>query len=230
MGVAQFSELKDELQLELGEMTSLESQGGVNFYGVWINTAYITLATQNKMWGIRKSFTFPELETVGTDVTVDGDAFIATPTDALIVRHVWDSTNDVKLIGIPFAEYMTYTGRADTSAEGKPTQWVRNGQYIYLYPTPDDVYTMYTYFRRRPAKLVADDDITLIGVEWDEPILRLAKSLALRKLHQYDEAKKEKEEFIDMIRGVIGVYDQESYDRQQYRKTDPSYLDGFKYQ
>ena len=223
MGIKDFSTLKDELMLELGEMTSLESQGGINFYGVWINTAYITLATQNKMWGVRKNFTFPELEDYETDVTVDGSATIDCPSDALIVRHVWDSTNDVKLTGIPFATYITYSGRADTSAEGKPTQWVRNGDNIYLYPTPDDEYIIYTYYRKRPAKLVDDDDTTVIGVEWDEPILRLAKSLALRKLHQYDEAKKEKEEFVDMIRGLIGIYDQEAFDRDQHRKVDPSY-------
>ena len=221
MGVQQFSEFKDELQVEMGENTALASLGGINFYGRWINSAYITLATQNKMWGIRRSFTFPELEDIETDVTVDGSATIDCPSDALIIRHVWDSTNDVKLIGIPFATYITYSGRADTSAEGKPTQWVRNGDNIYLYPTPDDEYTIYTYYRKRPAKLVDDDDTTVIGVEWDEPILRLAKSLALRKLQQYDEAKKEKEEFIDMIRGIVGIYDQESYDRQQHRQLGP---------
>ena len=227
MGVQQFSEFKDELQVEMGENTALTSLGGINFYGRWINSAYITLATQNKMWGIRRSFTFPELEDIETDVTVDGSATIDCPSDALIIRHVWDSTNDVKLIGIPFATYITYSGRADTSAEGKPTQWVRNGDNIYLYPTPDDEYTIYTYYRKRPAKLVDDDDTTVIGVEWDEPILRLAKSLALRKLQQYDEAKKEKEEFIDMIRGIVGIYDQESYDRQQHRQLGPYHNFGY---
>jgi len=222
-GVKEFSEFKNELRIELGERTDVESLGGVNYLGVWVNTAYITLATQNKMWGIRKNFTFPELEAIETDITEDGSATIDVPSDCVITRHVWDSTNDVKLIGIPFATYITYSGRASTTSEGKPTQWVRNGDYIYLYPTPDDAYTLYIYYRKRPAKMVAADDTTVIGAEWDEPILRLAKSLALRKLNQYTEAKQEKEEFLDMVRGVVGIYDQEAFDTEQYRQPDPGY-------
>ena len=229
MGVKEFSEFKAELKLEVGQRGDIESIGGVDYRGVWINSAYMTLATQNKMWGIRKNWTFPELETYGTAVTVDGTATIATPSDCIVARHVWDSTNDLKLTGISFEDYITYTGRATAASEGKPTRWVRNGDYIYLSPTPDDEYTLYVYYRKRPAKLVDDDDTTLIGAEWDEPILRLAKALALRKLQQYDEAKKEQDYFEDMIRGVVGIYDQESFDRKDYRKTDPSYLGGFKY-
>jgi hypothetical protein len=189
----------------------------------------MTLATQNKMWGIRKNWTFPELETYGTAVTVDGTATVAAPSDCIVARHVWDSTNDLKLTGISFEDYITYTGRATAASEGKPTEWVRNGDYIYLSPTPDSAYTLYIYYRKRPAKLVDDDDTTLIGAEWDEPILRLAKALALRKLQQYDEAKTEWDNFKDMVRGVVGIYDQESFDRKDYRKTDPSYHGGFGY-
>jgi hypothetical protein len=229
MGVKEFSEFKAELKLELGQREDIESIGGVDYRGTWINSAYMTLATQNKMWGIRKNWSFPELEVYETNPTVDGLATIDTPSDCIVVRHVWDSTNDLKLTGISFEDYITYTGRATAASEGKPTEWVRNGDYIYLSPTPDAEYTLYVYYRKRPAKLVDDDDTTLIGPEWDEPILRLAKSLALRKLQQYDEAKKEQDYFEDMIRGVVGIYDQESLDRKDYRKTDPSYDDfGYK--
>jgi len=225
MGTKLFSEFKDELQLEMGERTDIESLGGVNFLGVWINSAYMTLATQNKMWGIRKSFTFPELETYSTNVTEDGSPTIDVPTDLIVTRHVWDSTNDVKLTAIPFAEYINNTGRATAASEGKPTEYVRNGDYFYLHPTPDAEYTIYIYYRKRPAKLVDDDDTTVIGAEWDEPILRLAVSLGLRKLHQYDAAKKEQEFFEDMVRGIVGIYDQEALDKDQYLKADPHYID-----
>jgi len=229
MGMKQFSEFKDELQMELGENTALASLGGVNFYGTWINSAYIMLTTRNAFWGVRRRFSFPQLETSQTDNTADGSPTIDVPTDTLIIRHVWDSTNDVKLIRIPFSTYITYSGRADTSSEGKPTQWVRNGDYIYLYPTPDSAYTMYMYYRKRPAELVDASDTTLVGAEWDEPILRIAKVLALRKMNQYSEAKQEQDYAEDMIRGIVGIYDQESFDNEGYRKVDPSYLDGFNY-
>lgn len=225
MGTRTFSTFKDELQLELGERTDIESLGGVNFLESWVNTAYMTLTTQNRLWNVRKSFYFPELETYGTTVTVDGTATISTPSDCLVVRHVWDSTNDVKLIAIPFAKYITFTGRATSTSEGKPTLYSRNGEYLYLSPTPDAEYTMYIYYRKRPAPLSDADDTTVIGAEWDEPIQRIAKVLALRKLQQYDEAKKEQEYAEDMIRGVVGIYDQEAFDRNQFRQVDEAYND-----
>ena len=223
MGIREFSALKEELQVELGERTDIESLGGVDYRGTWINSAYMTLATQNRMWGLKKNWTFPELETNQAAVTEDGSETVNAPSNCIIARHVWDSTNDYKLTAISFEDYITYTGRDTAASEGKPTEWVRNGDYIYLHPTPDDAYTLYIYYRKRPAYLVADDDVTDIGAEWDEPILRLAKALALRKLQQYDDAKKEQDYFEDMIRGVVGIYDQESFDRKDYRKTDPSY-------
>ena len=223
MGIKTFTLFKDELQLELGERTDIASLGGVNFLGTFINSAYITVTTQNKMWGVRRNFYFPQLETFSTVNTSDGDSSIDVPTDCVIVRHLWDSTNDVKLTAIPFATYIQYTARADTTAEGKPTQWVRHGDNIYVHPTPDDEYTMYIYYRKRPAVLVDDADTTVIGAEWDEPILRVAKVLALRKLSQYDDAKKEQEYAEDMIRGVVGIYDQEHFDREDYRKVDTTY-------
>jgi len=221
MGVKQFSEFYDELQLELGERTDIADIDGTDFRKIWINTAYITLATQNKMWGVRKNHTFPELETFQTINTTDGDSTVDIPTDCMVLRHVWDSTNDTKLIRIPFSTYISYSGRETAASEGQPTQYVRNGDEIYLYPRPDDAYTLYMYYRKRPAKMVDDDDVTLIGAEWDEPILRLAVSLGLRKLQQYDEAKKEFENFMDLVRGVVGIYDQESYDNEDYRAVGP---------
>jgi len=225
MGDKQFSEFQNELKLELGQRTDLESIGGENYLGIWINTAYITLATKNKLWGVRKNFRFPELEAVTTDTTADGDSTVNTPTNCMIVRHVWDSTNDVKLRAVPFHKYISYTGRETAASEGKPTEYVRNGEYIYLYPRPDDEYTLYIYYRKRPAKLVDADDVTEIGAEWDEPILKLAKIIALGKLNQHDEVKREREEWDDMVRGIVGVYDQEELDREQIRKPHQSYMD-----
>jgi hypothetical protein len=223
MGVKTLSQFKAELKLELGQRGDIESIGGVDYRETWVNSAYMTLTTQNKLWNVRKNFYFPELETYGTAATVDGTATVSTPTDCMVIRHVWDSTNDTKLTRISFAEYIQMSGRATSTSEGKPTRYVRNGDYIYLYPTPDAAYTLYVYYRKRPATMSADADVTEIGAEWDEPILRIAKVLALRKLSQYDEAKKEQEYAEDMIRGVVGIYDQENFDKQDYRKVDDVY-------
>jgi len=222
MGIRQFSDFKAELKVGVGKQ-SIDSIDGVDYSGKWINSAYMTLATQNRMWGLKKNFTFPELETHQTAVTEDGSETVNAPSNCIIARHVWDSTNDYKLTGISFEDYITYTGRDTAASEGKPTEWVRNGDYIYLHPTPDDEYTLYIYYRKRPAYLVADDDTTDIGAEWDEPILTLAKSIALERLQQYEASKKVRENFIDMVRGVVGIYDQESFDRQGFRKVDTSY-------
>ncbi|MCK4829940.1 hypothetical protein KA005_80200, partial [bacterium] len=162
-GTFTFANFTDYLQIMFGERSDLSEVGSVNLYQIWINQAYIRLTTRNRFWGIKKSFYFPELEVdnSGTNTTA-GTAYVTTPTDALIVREVWDSTSDVRLNNIPTSKYVSYPGRAVTASRGKPTEWLRRGKYIYFHPTPDAVYSMVVYYRKVPAVLTGTNT-TAIG-------------------------------------------------------------------
>lgn len=213
-GTFGFDDFTDYLQIMFGERSDLTSVGGVNLYEKFINLAYIRLTTRNRFWGIKKSFYFPELEVdnSGADTTA-GTAYITTPTDALIVREVYDSTTDVRLNNIPFSKYIGYTGRAVTASRGKPTEWVRRGTYIYLHPTPDATYSMYVYYRKIPA-ILTGTNATVIGTEWDEVILQMAYIIGKEWLGEYDKAEAMKKDLAESFAGIIGIYDLEEMARR----------------
>lgn len=225
-GTFTFANFTDYLQVMFGERSDLTSVGGVNLYEKWINLAYIRLTTRNRFWGIKKNFYFPELEVDNSGTaTTDGTAYIATPTDALIVREVWDSTSDVRLNNIPFSKYIGYTGRADSSSEGSPIEWVRRGVNIYLHPTPDATYSMYVYYRKIPA-ILTGTNVTVIGTEWDEVVLQMAYIIGKEWLGEYGKAEAMKKDLAESFAGIIGIYDLEELARRPKATPDDAYLLG----
>lgn len=219
MGLRTFSEMKDRLKFMHGQNTSFEAP--TDYYGQWINEAYQLLTNGNRIWSLQRNYRFPELETSSIKPTAANTAYIDVPTDCLIASEIWDSTNDVLLRGISWYQYVRTTGRA--SSYSKPTQWTRRGGYIYLLPTPDAVYSLTIYYRKRVAELSAVGDVTLIGAEWDSIIIKMAYVQSLEKLGEYEKAVYEKKELTDMLINQAAIYDQESKSRREYMHIDPAY-------
>lgn len=166
---------------------------------------------------------FPELNVTANKTTVAQQAWVTVPTDMLITYTIHDTTNDRKLKGIGWREYMRRTGRADSDSADDPTHWVRYGGNYYLYPTPDAAYVLDVSYRKRPTALSAATDVTAIGAEWDEAILKLAVIQTLMRFKDYEPALVEKKEWLDMMASKIGIYTQELGDRGDYLKPDQSY-------
>lgn len=226
MGVRTLSDFRAELQLSLRERTDLSSHSDLgNLLTVWTNYAYTTLTTKNRFWGRKRNFEFPQLNaTDATQSTTDGGAFIRVPTDCISVYHVWDRSNDRKLDNINFLQYVEKTGRASSTDRGQPTFWVRYGDQLYLFKTPDDAYDITIYYRKYPAELDGDDDVTVIGKEWDEIILAIATYQALYKLNELEKAIVFKSEANQLIDELIGIYDVERQDSNDGFYLDPAYM------
>ena len=227
MGTWTFSEFKLFLKFRFGNRTDIENVGGYNLYETATNAAYLALTTKKQIFQVRLNLRFPELETTdattGTN-TVAGTATIAVATTAIQIIDVYDATNDVSLDWIPLKRYLDYTDRYSTTARGKPTEWTRSGGYIYLHPTPDAVYKMYQYYRKRPT-LLTGTSATVIGPEWDEPILEYATYKLQMWLHEYEKTKFVKEEFIDMVVGILGMYEAEETSRREWIRPAPGLRD-----
>lgn len=208
MGTWTYTNFRDFLRLQFGQRTDIETP--TDYYGIWVNTAYKRLVTRNRFWGLRQDFYFPQLEVSdATQSTTAGTAYVNVPSDALIIRGVWDSTNDRILDNISWQEYISYTGRTTTSSRSKPTEWVRQGTYIYLYPTPDATYSLTIYYRKVPASLSASAEVTLIGTEWDEAILLLARIIGLQWMNEMDKVTTLKTEFKEVVSEIMGIYSEE---------------------
>ena len=235
MGAYDLENFTDYMTLALGQRTDLEAvslsdAGSTDMYVKWVNAAYIQLVTNSQFFGEKASLKFPELEVVDTSIsTVDGTSYITVPTDLLITRHLWNATSDESLDWIPWRDYLNKTGRETASSEGKPQKWTRtaggasSGSRFHLSPRPDAAYNIYIYYRKRPAVL-ATTNTTLIGAEWDEPILYFATYKALIAINHFDKAQVYKEEFLNMIRGLEGVYDPEEKARDAQAYPDTIFL------
>jgi len=216
-----FNTFTAELKLMFGMNAKLEDVDGVNMYQTWLNYAYMRLTTRDRFFGIKQNFYFPELETVNTSTTTtDGIEYVSVPADCIVVRDVYDYTNARYLENISWREFLKYTDRFDTTAEGEPTEWVRSGDYIYLHPTPDtDSEAIYIYYRKRPAALSGTSE-TVIGPEWDEAILQLAFIIGKEWMQEYDKADAMKKDWLDNVSGLVGIYYQEELARAQRAKPD----------
>lgn len=202
-----FDNLCDYLKLELGQRADLESP--VNYYQIWINAAYTSLTTRDKLFGMNKSFWFPQLETSGTATTTAGVAYVLLPADALVVRRVMNTTDNNYLKPITKDEYYKRLSKAVAASRGTSTEYVRLGTSIYLSPTPDAATALTIYYRKIPAPLAAGTDVTVLGSEWDEPIVKLAVIQAHQRLKEYDLAELEKKAWVEDILGLMGIYNQE---------------------
>jgi len=221
-----FDDFCTYLKFELGQRTDLESP--TNFYKIWINAAYISLTTRDKLFGMNKSFWFPQLETSGTAMTTAGVTYVLTPEDALVIRRIWNTTDDAYLKPITKDEYYKRLSKVTTASRGTPTEYVRLGTNIYLSPTPDDSTTsLVIYYRMVPAVLGASTDVTVLGAEWDEPILKLAVIQTHQRLKEYDLAELEKKAWVEDVLGLMGIYNQEERARETVLGMDPMSGSGY---
>jgi len=224
MGDLSFTEMKEMVKLRLGARTDMSEWGtsAYDYFGIWVNKAYIQLCSSDRLFGILRKLRFPELEVSTTKSTANAQAYVSDPTDVIAVHEVYDTTNNVKLDWIPWTKYIGYTDRTDTTKEGDPTEWTRNGGKIYLHPTPDAVMTMTVFYKKRPAELSGDQQ-TLIGAEWDDVIMALATYKGYRWLGDADHAKAIREEIMESISGLVTIYDGEEKARNEYFRPDEGY-------
>lgn len=229
MGAKTFTTFKSDLTFELQNRDNISDK-----VGDWINDAYMTLTTKNRFWGLKRDFYFPQLMTQTTSTMADGTPYITTPSDALFVYSIFDTTNDTKLKRITLRDYIGKTGRADSDERGDPSHWTRvtdsgGTDRLYINPTPDGAYGVEIFYRKRPAALTGTAT-TVIGAEWDYPIVKLAVIQSLQRFKQYDYADKEKAEWLDLVTGMIGIYDKEDLDGRNTWAINPAYHVGHGYE
>lgn len=217
MGIMTYTNLTDYLKVRFGNNDAWDS-----FYGLWINSAYRQLTSRDSVGG--KRIEIPELDTTSSDATVDGTAYVSVPSDCIAISEIFDETNDVQLEWLAYPEYVGKSDRADTSSEGKPTYWVRSGAYIYLYPTPDDAYTLTIHYRKRPADLSGASDVTVLGEEWDDIILEYAVAIGRDWSNEPEKAMYSRKLADEMTKNLMEIYSREERARRETLTMNPAYL------
>ena len=226
MGALGFDTFKEMLKLRAGNRADLTAAGdsSLNYYGIWVNSAYRQLCTQDNILGMRKRLYFPQLMTSTTKTTTDGTAYVAAPSSMLYIVDIFDTTNGRNLSWIPWRKYLEYTDRTSTTSEGEPTEWSRYGAYVYLHPTPDTTgETLTIYYKKLVADLTGELT-TDIGAEWDDAIVELASYKMFTFLHEHTEAAKCKDAFLEMSVGLADVSYKDEKDLNESFGPSDSYI------
>lgn len=169
--MAGFNTIKTEVKARLGNRSDIESR-----LAIWINDAYFELLLSPR-------FSFFELDKKGTFETMDGTREYDVHTDAWFILSLRDLTNKRR---IRRASYRQFDDLDETS-KGLPIRYAPYGRKIEFDPTPDNVYTITSRYRVRPAELVADSS-HLLGREWDEVLVALASAKGYEALEQQQKA------------------------------------------
>lgn len=186
----------------------------------WVNAAYRHLTTSEHPLGVKRSIYFPELETTATAATSDGVAYVSVPTDCLVIREIYDATNNTRLDWISWPAYIEKTDRADTTAESTPSYWHRSGGYIYIYPTPAAAYNLTVHYKKRVTDLSGASEVTAIGKEWDDIILEMAVWFGRNWMNEPERAEFARKMAVELISGLTEVYDTEEMARRETLQPD----------
>ena len=213
MGALSFDALKDLLKFRSGNNAALEAatpgSTAYNLFGIWTNSAYRQLCTQDNILGLPKKLYFPQLHTSTTKTTTDGTAYVTAPTDLLYVEDIYDTTHNLSLDQISWEKYAEYTDRTTAASEGDPTEWTRRGTYLYLHPTPQTTGDTLTIYYKKLVADLSGTATTDIGAEWDDVIIELATYKMYIWLSEFDKSKFAKDAFLEMAGGLAGIYGNE---------------------
>jgi hypothetical protein len=226
MGAYTLQNFTDYLKFELGKRDDLE--GTPNYLQLWVNAAYRDICTRDRFWGLRVPERFEFAELVVDDnsyATAAHVPYIVSPANCSYIKQVFDVTSDRILRHFSsWRQYVEKTGRASASSEAAPTKWIRETEgKIFLWPTPDAVYAMTVSYRKIPDELTNVGDKTAIPKDWDDIVLKLAVVQSMMRLKQYDMAKNEKENWLDMMASKIGLRSREDKANRDFFKPDMAY-------
>lgn len=221
MGALTLTQMAARLKSRFGENDAFSSP--TDYYSVWVNSGYRYLATLEKVQETKRHVFIPDLETSASATTVDGTAYVTDPADALIVREVFDETNDKRLDWISWQEYVGKTDRGDTSKEGKPTYWNWRSGSIYLYPTPDAAYTLTVYYKKRVADLTAGEYSSL-GAEWDDIIIELGHYFGRMHTNEYERAEVSMKAAKTKLIELVDAYGSQERARRERVRPDEQHI------
>lgn len=164
--------------------------------GDWTNgNVDLDLFINISWWDIMDQFDFREKEAgpltfvtiAGTrsyDLTTKTSPVLFDALQRISVEDLNDSTHKNLDLISDWTYENEYTN--DTSLESKPTHYFRRGSLIYLWPTPDDVYTISLYYLQILADIPSPGPV--IPQSWHEIIMMGGKWRALLDKQDFSKA------------------------------------------
>lgn len=197
MGVLTLLNIRNEVASAMGTRSNVTPARR----DVWINLAYTEISSGIKFTELDGSLAIP---------TVVGQNAYTGPVNPMIVHMLRDDTNNKLLTAVTEEEYF----RLDRSvANAKVERWTRRATQILVWPNPDAIVTLTSYFKITPTALVADGDVTVLPPYTDNALLYLSIATGLMAVGEDQ-------------RGIIWVNRAISYLGSRITEQDFSFLLG----
>lgn len=161
MGLLTLKDFRDELNLALGD----HRQTGNERLDRWINLGY--LQAVNESW-------FEGIKEVATASTVASQREYDLPTDLMSIVGVADLTNKYRLIKKSWANMQLM----DREVEGPPRYYARRRRVMYLWPTPDSIYSLEINYLEEICPMIEATDRTVLPQAYDPWIIHLSRMIA----------------------------------------------------
>ena len=102
--------------------------------------------------------------------TVAGTTKYPWPANFARLRHLWDTTRDIRIIPVSLREI----DNSGVPGTGPPQYYANDGSNVHLWPTPDAVYNLEMRYWVLPSPLVNDTDVPVIPAHWHNLLWRYA--------------------------------------------------------
>lgn len=178
-----FGELKTHVARNLGGRTEASIDSLIED---WINSCYLDMITRAKFpeIGLYAPVPIPELDDKTNLITAADTPSRAWPTDTVFIVSIYDTTNNQPIKQRDIRWYQ----RNRVTTTGAPTIYATYGGLVYWWPTPDDVYTMETLFRKKVdiPVLTQDTHVPVVNEMWHEGLILGATYRGKRSLTHPD--------------------------------------------
>jgi hypothetical protein len=127
----------------------------------YLNKAYTQIATRWRFHATRVRTQF--------NTTINTASYALSASD-IELFHVWNRTTNRRLQKISQLDLFRFDESTSHATTGEPRYYMRDGNNILLFPTPDAVYSMERYTQQTPALLSGGSDVPAIPATWHELI------------------------------------------------------------
>ena len=147
-----------------------------------VSTNEIAGVINDSYFEVARRFRHRRMQSDATITTVSGTNEYALESDYFWMRVVRDETNNENLL----SKSLDFIQSRNDGINSQPLYWATEDYNIILSPTPDDAYTIRTWYMARPARLRDPADSSVFEDEWDEIIKLGAEARAFYIMGEYD--------------------------------------------
>ena len=147
-----------------------------------IGSGVITGLINDSYFEIARRFRHRRMQSDATITTTSGTNEYGLESDYFWMDVVRDETNNENLL----SRTLAFIQSRNDGVNSQPLYWATQDYNIILSPTPDNAYTIRTWYFARPSRLVDPTDRSVFEDEWDEIVKLGAESRGFYVMGEYD--------------------------------------------